>query len=126
MLFIISMCVYMFLIPTDEYDHQYYEKGLTFNHDYNLEVQVVKDHAKPTIQINKNNIIMTFVNTIKGKVTFARPSDATLDRSFTLISDPKNEVIIPTKGIAAGRWQLVFEWKANQTEYLYHQEIYVR
>ncbi len=27
MLFILSMCIYMFRMPADEYDHQYYEKA---------------------------------------------------------------------------------------------------
>jgi len=126
MLFIISMCVYMFMVPADEYDHQYYEKGLTFNHDYDLEVQVVKDHAKPIIQISKDDVVITFINAVKGKVTFARPSDATFDRTFTLVSGPQNEVIIPTKGIAPGRWRLVFNWKAGEKEYLYQEEIYVQ
>jgi len=113
-------------VPADEYDHQYYEKGLTFNHDYDLEVQVVKDHAKPIIQISKDDVVITFINAVKGKVTFARPSDATLDRTFALVSGPQNEVIIPTKRIAPGRWRLVFNWKAGEKEYLYQEEIYVQ
>ncbi len=48
-LFIAGMCIYMFTSPQDDFDQQYYEKGLTFNHDYDREQQVTKDHAEPLI-----------------------------------------------------------------------------
>jgi hypothetical protein len=55
-LFIGGMSVYMFRSPKDDYDPQYYEDGINFDHDYNRETQVNKDHAQPAIRINTDSI----------------------------------------------------------------------
>ena len=82
-IFIVGMCIYMFVSPTDDYDHQYYEKGLTFNHDYDREEQVIKDHAQPLIGLTDRQVILTFGQPAKGKVRFMRPSNATADRVYS-------------------------------------------
>jgi hypothetical protein len=127
MLFILGMCIYMFMAPNDEYDHQYYEKGLTFNYDYDREVQVTKDHAAPLIQSDAQYMKITFKQPVAdGMVTLNRPSDAAMDKVFSLKSDQQNEVVIPLKQITAGKWQLVFEWESNHKKYLYQQAIYLK
>jgi len=85
MLFILSMCYYMFTAPVDEYDHQYYEKGLNFDHDYDREVQVYKDHAVPLVVADADNLKLTFSQPVSsGKVTLSRPSDYTMDKTFDM------------------------------------------
>jgi len=126
MLFIIGMGIYMFSVPVDEYDHQYYENGLNFNHDYDREAQVGKDHAQPLIQVIGHHIKFTFAQPVKGKIKFMRPSDPALDRFFKLDSSEGNEIEVPLASIAAGQWQLVLEWESNHKAYLYHQEVYIK
>jgi hypothetical protein len=125
-LFITGMGIYMFLSPTDEYDHQYYEKGLTFDHDYDREKQVVKDHAQPMIQVSASYVKLTFTQPVKGKITFERPSNNLLDKVFQLDSGLGNEVELPIGSLTKGQWKLVFDWTSNNKGYLYQKEIFIK
>jgi hypothetical protein len=123
MLFIIGMCIYMFMAPADDYDHQYYEKGLSFNHDYNREQQVSKDHAQPIIGQTGDHITFLFSEPVNGSVKFMRPSSTAMDKVFKLEG---KQLTIATASIKSGQWQLVFDWTSNNKAYLYQHEIYVK
>ena len=125
-LFIGGMSVYMFLAPKDDYDHQYYENGLNFDHDYIREKQVIKDNAQPLIEIDSCCIRFTFPQLIKGEVKFMRPSSDAKDLSYVLDNKAGGPIQFTTSQMVKGRWQLVFNWKSNHKDYLYHQEIYIK
>jgi hypothetical protein len=59
-LFISGLSYFMFRAPIDDYDHRYYEKGLTFDADYIREQQVSKDHAQPVIIVSADSLGFTF------------------------------------------------------------------
>ena len=123
-IFIVGMCVYMVLSPTDSFDHEYYEKGLDFDHDYNREQQVAKDHAQPIIQqLGDDKMEFTFAQPAKGTIKFMRPSSSASDKIYQVNS---LQVDIPLASLAAGEWQLVFEWTSNKKAYLYQKEIYIK
>jgi nitrogen fixation protein FixH len=124
MLFIISMCVYMFTMPVDEYDHQYYEKGLNFDKDFNKEKQVSVDHAQPTITITGQFVKVNFTTPATGTVSFLRPSSEALDKVFKL--DGGTDQAFSMEHLPLGRWQMVVDWQSNHKAYLYHQEIYIK
>jgi hypothetical protein len=126
MLFIISMCIYMFRIPADEYDHQYYEKGLRFDRDYDRERQVGIDHAQPLITRNGQTLLLKFTAPVTGKINFIRPSNQALDKEFQFNSGASDTATISLAAIWTGQWQLVLEWESNHKAYLYHQEIYIQ
>lgn len=126
MLFIISMCVYMFMIPEDGYDHQYYEKGLNFDKDFNKERQVEQDDARPLIQVSGKTVSVTFVKPASGTVKFVRPSNQLFDKEFKLDSITGKTIVIPVQSIVSGRWQLVLNWESNHKAYLYQEEIYIK
>jgi hypothetical protein len=125
-LFIVAMSVYMFSAPADEYDHQYYENGLNFDHDYNREALVTKDHAQPVIAIDTCCVKITFPQVVIGQVKFMRPSSDAKDGTYALDNRNGQPIEILTSKMAKGKWQLEFEWKSNHKAYLYHQEIYVK
>ncbi len=125
-LFITAMGVLMFMSPTDDYDHQYYEKGLTFNQDYNHERQVALDHAQPLVEVAGNMIKLTFNAPVKGKINFVRPSDNLMDKSYELDSGTGREIELPISSLNKGQWQLVLDWKSNSKSYLYHKEVFIK
>ncbi len=125
-IFISGLSYFMFSAPNDEYDHQYYEDGLNFDHDYNREKQVVKDHAQPVIEVDTCCIKLTFPQVIKGEVRMSRPSSDVRDTTFTLDNTSGNPIEILTKHLVKGKWQLVFDWKSNNKAYLYKQEIFIK
>jgi hypothetical protein len=125
-LFISGLSYFMFSAPNDEYDHQYYEDGLNFDHDYNREAQVTKDHAAPVIEIDTCCIKLTFSQLIKGEVRMSRPSSDARDTTFALDNKNGNPVLILTKHLAKGKWALVFDWKSDNKAYLYQHEVYIK
>lgn len=124
--FIGGMSYVMFKSPADDFDHAYYEKGLNFDHDYNREELVTKEHVQPVIAIDTCCIRFTFPQVIKGRVQFTRPSSDVRDTSFIIDNTKGNPVEILTRHLAKGKWQLAFEWKSGQKEYLYHQEVSIK
>ena len=126
MLFILSMCIYMFRMPADEYDHQYYEKGLNFNKDYNREQQVSKDNAQPSISQEGNHLLIGFKAPALGKISLIRPADKASDKAYPLQSGQGNKAIVLLAGIKPGQWQIMLEWQSNHKSYLYQQEIYIQ
>jgi hypothetical protein len=127
MLFILGMCYFFYTAPLDAYDHQYYEKGLAFDHDYNREVQVYKDHAVPVIKSDNENLVVTFSKPVNsGKITMSRPNNSAMDRVFVVNNTAMNKFFIRLKNIAKGEWQLVFDWQAGKKTYLYQKEVYLK
>ena len=126
MLFIISMCVYMFRMPADEYDHQYYEKGLNFDKDFEKEKQVVADHAQPIIKIAGRQAFITFTKPANGTVKFIRPSSQALDKTFPVNTGNASSIYLSLTDLVAGKWQVVLDWKSADKNYLYEQEIYIK
>jgi hypothetical protein len=125
-IFISGLSYMMISAPNDEYDHQYYEDGLNFDHDYNREEQVTKDHAQPLIEIDTCCIKITFRQLIKGEVRMSRPSSDARDTTFAIDNKNGNPLQILTKHLAKGKWALVFDWKSKNKAYLYQHEIYIK
>jgi hypothetical protein len=126
MLFILGMCMRMFMVPADEYDHHYYEKGLNFDADYKHEQQVSADHATPAITQLDKSLAIKFIAPAKGVIKFIRPSSQLLDKTFNIQSNDVNEAIVPSVNIQPGKWQLILSWVSNGKEYLYQQDIYLK
>jgi hypothetical protein len=126
MIFILSMCVYMFMAPEDGYDHQYYEKGLNFDKDFKKERQVETDHAKPAITVLGKTIKIMFIKPASGTIKFIRPSNQALDKAVKLDSTAGKDITIPVGSMAIGRWQLVLNWESSHKAYLYQQEIDIK
>jgi len=126
MLFIISMCVYMFRMPADEYDHQYYEKGLNFDKDFAKEKQVIADHAQPAISIEAGQAHIAFTKPANGTARFIRPSSEALDKTFQLNTNTGSSTSLALNGLVAGKWRVVLDWKSGDKTYLYQKEVYIK
>lgn len=126
MLFIIGMSIKMFSVPADDFDKQYYEKGLNFNNDQTREERVIKSHAKPAVAIGNGQIRLTFARPVKGTAKLFRPDNKLLDTVFHINSGAGNVVTIPLHNVKVGQWQLLLDWQSNQQYYLYNQEIYIK
>ncbi len=125
MLFIIAMVVYMFTIPVDDYDTKYYEKGLTYDHDYNRAEQVIKDKAQPVIEADSCCIEVSFPQTVLGQVKLTRPSSNLVDKVIPINNKNGQPVQILTTNMPKGKYQLTFEWTSNNKDYLYQKEVYL-
>ena len=126
MLFIIVMAVQMFRQSSDDYDHQYYEKGLAFDSVYNQEKQVVTDRVQPILRIEHEMLYIDFTAPAEGNVDFERLADERLNRSVPFKADADNKISIPLGEFRKGRWDLRFEWKNNGKKYQYRKQIIVK
>lgn len=126
MLFIVGMGIYMFAAPADDYDHQYYEKGLSFDHDLAKEQQVLKDDARPIAQVLDQFVTFTFKAPAKGNIRFIRPSDTGLDRVYELNTGQGDQITIPRVSIPNGEWHVTIDWQSNKKAYLYQQKLYIK
>jgi hypothetical protein len=125
MLFIIVMCVYMFSVPEDEFDKKYYEKGLSYDQDYNRAKQVITDNAQPTIEADSCCIEVSFPQTILGQVKLTRPSSNMVDKIIPIDNKNGQPIQILTTNMPKGKYQLRFEWTSNNKDYLYQKEVYL-
>jgi hypothetical protein len=123
MLFIILMCVKMFRLPADEYDHHYYEKGLNFDKDYAKERQVITDKAQPMIRISGREVNIAFAEQAIGTARFVRPSSEALDKIFNIQTGTEKTTAMSVSSLAKGRWHIVLEWKSDHKNYLYEKEV---
>jgi hypothetical protein len=127
LLFILAMCYVMFSAPDDDYDHQYYEKGLSFDHDYNREKQVYTDKAVPAMAIDGKTLTLTFSQPVSGgSVSLVRPNNAAMDERFALNNASGSKLLIPLKSMAKGKWLVVFDWQAGKKDYLYQKSVYIK
>ncbi|MEO7215864.1 FixH family protein [Mucilaginibacter sp.] len=125
MAFIISMCVYMFNLPVDDYDHQYYEKGLNFNGDYNREQQVVRDNAQPLITQTAAGVAIEFKQPATGVIKLVNPLGKSKDLVCPLNTGADKHLSIPANKFTTGRWGVKIEWSSGKKHYLYQQNIFI-
>jgi nitrogen fixation protein FixH len=125
MAFIISMSVYMFNLPEDDYDHQYYEKGLNFDHDYARERQAVVDKAQPLITQVAGAISIEFKQPAIGAIRFANPLGKSKDVAFNINTGTGANTTIPASKLPAGKWAITIEWRSGAKNYLYQQQLFI-
>ena len=125
MSFIVAMSGYMFSMPADDYDHQYYEKGLNFNKDYAKEKQVVADKAQPLIRQVMGEISIEFKQPALGTITMINPLSKRKDIFFSLDTENGTRAVIPLNKLATGRWNIRIDWVSDNKSYLYQNDLYI-
>lgn len=122
MIFITVLVVQMFRTAEDSFDKDYYEKGLTYDVDYQQMQQVVTDKAQPSIQQNDEFVTITFMDIDSGTVNFKRPSDRAKDQLFSF---NQKEVQLPKASFDKGEWRIVIRWTAGRKKYLYQTNLFM-
>lgn len=126
-IFIVAMGIIMFNSKKDALvDNDYYEKGINYDQVYNKKEQTKTDHAKPEIIINQDMLLLTFKDKATGTVKLMRTADKSMDKDFPFESNSNHQVIIPASGFKKGSWRLIADWKSNNKNYLYEQEITIK
>ena len=113
----------MFRQAPDDFDHQYYEKGLAFDSVYNQEKQVFTDKVQPKIKFDRNNLYVNFIKPANGSIQFQRLADPGLDKLIAFNSDSGNVVNVPLSSFSRGRWDLTLSWRNGDKKYIYQKKI---
>jgi hypothetical protein len=108
----------------------YYEKELA----YQVEIDKLNNEKEleesATIQVDAkaHRLYINFPDEHKvqsGKVTMYRPSDASMDVSYNLTIDQKNQYILFTGDLAKGLWKVQLEWINSSKSYLKEQNVFL-
>ena len=60
---------------------------------------------------------------MRGTATLYRPSDSHADRTTALMPAVDGTIVIPTVGLASGRWQLRVQWSAGGRDYYFERDL---
>lgn len=119
MSFIVILVIKMvFSTPDALIDNNYYEKGQTYNKEYNAKQKAVKDSVVPEIEINESGLDFIFNKPAKYKLICKRSSDAKMDFELDGSSDPDLRLHIPKSKLEKGSWHLRLEYSIAGKDYL--------
>lgn len=123
MLFIMAMGIYMFTQSPDDYDHQYYEKGLAYDSVYNQKQAVVVDKVQPKIIVTAKDMHISFLQPANGRIQFERLADPSLNKLIVFKASANQQINIDLGKFSKGRWDLTFNWTNHGKKYMYYQKI---
>jgi len=118
-----AMGIYMFTQSPDDYDHQYYEKGLAYDSVYNQKQAVVRDNVQPRITLQENEMQVSFIQPANGILHFERIAEPGIDKKITFRAAAGSELKIDLAKFKKGRWDLTFNWTNQGKKYQYYQKI---
>jgi hypothetical protein len=103
-------------------DNDYYEKGQTYDVDYNAQRDARDDNMLPALQTGNNGLSINFPSPVSYEISLRRLADSQFDKVYK--SDSANTtIIIPRADLPAGSWLVRIEYKLGQRNYLYQDKI---
>ena len=125
MTFILAMATKMVIDggEDDLVEKDYYEKGLDYDKEYDLQTVAMTDSVIPEFTISQNGLIISFKSPVSYKLVCKRPSDSKLDRVFQGQADEDNRMSIPGDELKSGPWNLHLQFTVNGKDYVVAREI---
>ncbi len=130
-LFVIAFIIFMFFSFDNNYQmvtENYYDKTLKYEEQIarirNTNALEIKPVLNPSLATNEIILLMPSsfeYKSIKGKITFFRPSDKTLDQTIKLKINENNIQVIPVSGIVTGKWNVQLLWTDGNLDYYFEQ-----
>jgi hypothetical protein len=124
MSFIVYLVIMIIFSSNDELvDKNYYEKGQTYNTEYNAKQRAVDNHLVPEIDVTISGLTLSFQHPAHYKIICKRPSDANMDMVFEGDTDSNCTVFIPAGKLQSGPWNIHLEYVIADVRYLVEKEI---
>lgn len=126
MLFIIILVTYMFSVNGKDalVEEDYYEKGLSYNQEYNAKRNVLDNNAQPQIKITENQIIVQLKDSATYFLKLMRPSAQKEDiatKGNTIGNG--NLIVIDRKNLSKGLWSLSIQWESHKKSFFYKTDL---
>ncbi len=102
----------------------YYEKGQTFDRDYDARRAAFDDQMLPTIQTGRQGVGVAFPKSVTYTILLRNLADANLDQTFKSAT-ASTQADIPANKVKAGSWLLRIEYKRGPKEYLYQDKLLI-
>ena len=125
MAFIIAMATKMVISGGDDdlVEKDYYEKGLAYDVNYNMQQEAIRDSVIPDFAINQSGLTISFTSAAKYKLVCKRPSDSKLDRIFESLATEEKSLFIPREQLRSGPWNMHLEFSIGDNKYLVKREM---
>ncbi|MDB5013958.1 MAG: FixH family protein [Daejeonella sp.] len=125
MIFIVTLGTIMIMKGKDDslIENDYYEKGQTFDKDYNAKQRAIDDLVIPSININDLGLTITFPVPVTYKLICRRSSDKDLDKTFDGSTDEDRNIQVLKSELEPGPWLIRIEYAASGKNYLFETEI---
>ncbi len=134
--FVLFFITLLFLTAMDQDDlvtENYYaaEQGYQ-EHIYRVQrARALKEKPRLTYDRNKQLLILAFpeefpAEKVSGTLTFYRPNEADLDRTYPIELDEQRQQLIEAAPLAKGLWEVKILWKARGLEYFIKEIITIQ
>lgn len=102
----------------------YYEKGQSFDRDYDAVQNANLDSIVPMIRVDNSGISITFRAAVTYKILLRSLADASMDKTI-YGSQAKKEIQISSNELSRGSWLLRVDYYVGQRSYLYQNKILI-
>lgn len=125
MTFIVSLGAIMIMRNDNDalIEKDYYEKGITYDKDYEAKQAAIDDMVVPAIHTSAWGVTITFPVPVKYQLICRRPSDYHMDKTFNGFTDEDRNIQIPKGMLQAGPWLLRIQYSTEDKNYLFEGEI---
>jgi len=103
-------------------DNNYYEKGQTFDLDYNASRDAIEDQMVPVIHTDSSGVSIVFPRAVSYEILLRNLANSSLDKGFKSDS-AQTMVLIPGNQLKTGSWLLRIQYKADHKDYLYQNKV---
>jgi hypothetical protein len=109
----------------------YYIQELAFQGQIDKEQRIIADGRTPEVNVLRatSALEVTYpnydaeLNAIKGKITFLRPSDPSMDHVVTVKPEADAKQWLNVKTTQKGLWLLQFDFEIDGNSYYYEEEV---
>lgn len=127
MLFILSFVYRAFQNDFDLVSDDYYEEEVNYDADKHKVENYKKLNSSITVEQVEKGVCLNFPNELtkpsNGKISFYRPDSKKYDRAYDLKLDLNNQQYFNFDQFYKGRYEITVEWQADQTEYIFEDQI---
>ena len=106
----------------------YYKEELIYQQQMKRIENASTLNQPPSISVLNNSLVLKFsqMNEVdKGEITLYRPSNAQLDRVFTINNTASPEISFDLTDTPKGMYRAKFRWTMNGTEYYQEKTIFI-
>lgn len=124
MLFIISLVVIMFMRHEKDslIENDYYEKGQTYDNDYQAKENALEDNVRPIVSVSKDGLWIRFPVAVTYEILCRRASDQLMDRTFKS-KLATGYVLIPAEKLHPGPWLVRINYQIPNKKYLLESKV---
>ncbi|MCB2212551.1 FixH family protein [bacterium] len=121
---LVGFIIFASLQSRDLVEDRYYERGLEYDSRIDeLERSQQDSTLAWKLDAGKRTLTFLFPGDLSpsagfgGQVVLYRPSDASMDRSYTLEFDASGEQIVDLRDLQRGNWKAKISWTVNNEDY---------